>query len=421
MKVFGILLGWLVFALPTLLNAAPENGAKERLVAETFYRCYAPHAQRSVSDTPIKKVFDSHILFPASSHTESPTFQAFSFDRGGFVIVSSEGSGCRILGYSFDSSLSGMLPPPMLDYLTEVDSQIRAKEYAPLSSSEAGNEVVRLHTAAWGQDDPFNRLCTTANGSRALTGCVPTAYAILMQFHKWPLCAVEKKVYHSGTAEALLLGHPYDWDNMLSSYSGSFTEEQAVAVATLMRDLGYAYGVDYGVYSTPSGLGGEGAAKLIEFFDYRCESPDVSSSTCATVRDVLSNDRLWKSYIRQSLDAGCPIPYSSSASSGRHIFILDGYTDNDYFHFNWGWNGNGNGYFPLNEMKPDASSNYSRSHRAYFMLKPNRDDTSIERVNDNCSPDSKIIYQINGIRVQHPHVSGVYIVNGRPVWIDTTP
>lgn len=248
---------------------------------------------------------------------------------------------------------------------------MQAQERAGATEEEYGNIVVYLETASWGQDSPYNKLCFTSNGSQAITGCVPTAYAILMNYHKWPAKANEKRVYHSGTGESITLGHVYDWDNMLSSYSGTYTDEEANAVATLMRDLGWAYGVEYGTGNTASGAGGEGAAKLIDIFKYKSESPNTSSATMATNRDVLANDNLWVEYIKQSLDAGCPIPYSSTTTGGgRHIFILDGYTDKGYFHFNWGWNGHGNGWFKLDEMKPDAYSDYSKSHRAYFMLKP---------------------------------------------------
>ena len=252
------------------------------------------------------------------------------------------------------------------------------------TEAEYGNIVVYLETASWGQNTPYNKLCFTAKGAQAKTGCVPTAYAILMQYHKWPASAQEKKVYHSGTGESITLGHEYDWENMLPAYSGTYSDAEADAVATLMRDLGWAYEVDYGTGSTQSGAGGEGAAKLVNIFKYKSESPNIQGAQYGTVRDVVANDKLWIEYIKQSLDAGCPIPYSSTTTSGgRHIFILDGYTDKGYFHFNWGWGGQGNGWFKLDDMTPDASSNYSKSHRAYFMLKPAKSEHTVTvSVND---------------------------------------
>ena len=279
--------------------------------------------------------------------------------------------------------------------------------------SNIGNIVVHLETAEWGQNSPYNSLCFTSRGQQAKTGCVPTAYAILCHYHKWPESANEKRVYHSGTGENITLGHAYEYENMLNSYRGSYTAEQASAVATLMRDLGWAYQVNYGTGSTDSGSGGEGAAKLIDIFKYRSESPNIQSAQYATVRDVVGNDALWIEYIKESLDAGCPIPYSSTTTGGgRHIFILDGYTDNNYFHFNWGWGGQGNGWFKLEAMTPDAGSNYSSSHRAYFMLKPDRPtDTGIqENSTDN---EASTIYDLCGRKVTEITTPGIYIINGK--------
>ena len=251
-----------------------------------------------------------------------------------------------------------------------MSANAQAQERAGATEAEYGNIVVYLETAEWGQNTPYNRLCFTGKGAQAKTGCVPTAYAILMHHYKWPVSANEKKVYHSATGESMTLGHNYDWENMLGSYSGTYSDAEADAVATLMRDLGWAYGVEYGTGNTQSGSGGEGPAKMLEVFKYKSNTPNDHGSY-STVRDVVGNDELWIEYIKQSLDAGCPIPYSSTTTSGgRHIFILDGYTDKGYFHFNWGWGGQGNGWFKLDEMKPDAYSDYSKSHRAYFMLRP---------------------------------------------------
>lgn len=290
-------------------------------------------------------------------------------------------------------------------------------EKAGATESEYGNIVVYLETANWDQTSPFNKLCFTSNGKQALTGCVPTAYAILMHYYKWPVCANEKKVYHSGTGESIILGHDYDWDNMLDSYREGYNDIEADAVAILMRDLGYAYQVVYGTGSTDSGAGGEGAGKLIDVFKYKCESPNTSSATMATSRDIIANDKLWIQYIKESLDAGCPIPYSSiTLSGGRHIFILDGYTDKNYFHFNWGWGGQGNGWFKLDEMKPDAYSDYSKSHRAYFMLKPDKEEEDTSIITPEMKEEeSKLIFDLSGRKIESINKPGIYIINGRTI------
>ena len=294
-------------------------------------------------------------------------------------------------------------------------SNTKAQTRTAATEAEYGNIVVFLETASWGQRDPYNTLCFTTSGAKAATGCVPLAYAIICQYHQWPERAKEVKAYHSGTGEYIMLGHEYDYEKMLDNYRGEYTDEESMDAATLIRDIGYAYQVAYGTGSTGSGSAGEGAHKLIDIFKYKSESPNIQSATYATVRDVLNNDELWIQYIKESLDAGCPIPYSSSTiGGGRHIFILDGYTDKDYFHFNWGWNGQGNGWFKLDDMKPDAYSDYSSSHKAYFMLKPDKGETGIEFIEQEPGIYNGI-YDLTGRRIEEITEPGIYIIDGKKI------
>ena len=79
-------------------------------------------------------------------------------------------------------------------------------------------------------------------------------------------------------------------------------------------------------------------------------------------------------------------PYASTtntSNTARHIYILDGYTDNDYYHFNWGWSGQGNGWFTLDNMVPDNTSNYSNSHKAYYIIPDATTYTVTATVNDS--------------------------------------
>ena len=63
-------------------------------------------------------------------------------------------------------------------------------------------------------------------------------------------------------------------------------------------------------------------------------------------------------------------------------------------------------------MTPDAGSNYSSSHRAYFMLKPDRPtDTGIQ---ENCTDnEASTIYDLCGRKVTEITTPGIYIINGK--------
>ena len=373
----------LAFFVLTGMSAQTTAKEQAQTLAERFFKQgqrvqSGTKGMRSAKATSMVCRWDSRDVLSASS--AAPTFYAFEPEVGqGFVIVAGDGDNARVIGYSYENSLpeAANMPDGLADFLGGVDAQVMAvRGGAPSvsvkSATPVGNVVVNLNTAPWGQRAPFNNLCFTSTGASAATGCVPTAYSILMFHHKWPVCAENRTVYHPGTGEAHQIGYEYDWDNMISSYSGTYSEAQAAAVATLMRDFGYANGVAYGTSETG---GNESATTLVNYFKYKSETPRNTGAAEAYVtgRDIVADDTKWKQYIKESLDAGCPIPYSSSTTGGgRHVFICDGYTDADYYHFNWGWSGSGNGWFTLDAMTPDASSNYSNSHKAYFMLKPNR-------------------------------------------------
>ena len=322
--------------------------------------------QLSLPAEQICKLWDSNALRAATNATVEPTFSVYGRRDGkGFAIVAGE----RILGYSDDGEITSPdgLPEPMLEYLLQLDEELRCADVQQ-DAKAPGNVVVELETANWAQRDPFNRMCPIKNGYRCLTGCIPTAFAIVMRYHKWPVHGTGK-VYNPITGEAVdISSHTYNWDEMLMEYtSGNYTDAQANEVAALMMHLGFAYMVEY----SPSNTGGNhNSSTLAKKFGY----VDVGKTQRWQVGDTE-----WVRLIKESLDNGCPVPYAatnsgSGSGDAKHIFVLDGYTDNGYYHFNWGWGGNGNGYFQLTAMKPFDGDNYSKadSHQAYFNLRPDR-------------------------------------------------
>ena len=358
-------------------------------------------AFRSTSATLTQSV-DSHAITGESN--EAPTFHILTgADGKGFVIVSGEETENPIIGYSLDGTINtDEMSTGMVDYLTDIDAQVKALRKSNAANPQkaaarsamqkatatetGGTIVVELNTAQWAQGSPYNNYCFLegATGTtKASTGCVPTAYSILCYYHKWPESAKEVTVYHANTGASMTLGHTYDYESM----SNVSTEAGANAVATLMRDLGWAYQVSYGVGNTGTGNKGEGPGTLMDVFNYKSETP-CNHGNYTSNRSTLGNDELWMQYIKESLDAGLPIPYSSTTSAAgtaRHIYILDGYTNNNYFHFNWGWGGNGNGWFTLNNMVVDTSSDYSNGHKAYFKLMPNKTPRTVTATTNSSS------------------------------------
>ena len=233
-----------------------------------------------------------------------------------------------------------------------------------------GNIVVHLETASWGQGYPFNEQCWTSYGgtTHAKTGCVSTAYAIVMRYHKFPKEGTANKLYNCQAPTYVeLTDRIYDWDNMPLVYDGNWTEAQIYEVSKIMSHLAHANFSSFGSGTTTANEERE-TARLNRYFNY----PKIAASY---QRDYTKEQ--WEAMIRESLDNGCPVPYAANNSGTgdtRHMFVIDGYTDNGYFHFNFGWNGSGNGWFKLDNITPYQGDNYSwkdgSEHYANFNLMP---------------------------------------------------
>ena len=284
-----------------------------------------------------------------------------------------------------------------------------AQETRGTIEETGGNIKVLLETASWGQNHPFNNQCWTKPGgtTHAKTGCVATAYAIVLHYHEYPTEGTENRLYNCQTGE-IFTDRTYDWDNMPLVYDGNWSEKQIYEVSKLMSHLAHAYMSSFGANGTSANEERE-TAKLNRYFNY----PLMAASY---QREYTQDE--WEALLRESLDNGCPVPYAannSGSGDSRHMFVIDGYTDNGYYHFNFGWNGSGNGWFRLNDITPYQGDNYSwksnSEHYANFNLKPEKP-TGIENVE---APATAEIYNLLGQRLEKITQPGIYIVNGRKI------
>ena len=240
-----------------------------------------------------------------------------------------------------------------------------------------GAKVVEMETASWGQNSPFNKYCVTNAGATAKTGCVPTAFAIVMRYHGFPEAGIGTLLNQQTKEE--FTNRTYDWNNMPLTYSSSWTDEQKDQVSKLMHHLGHAFGVTYGQGETSVSIGNTMTEKMRDYFNYNYV--DVSNQYN---NGSMYDFGTWKNNLKNSLLNGCPVPYAANNKGGtgdtRHMFVVDGYTENDYFHFNFGWNGSDNGWYKLDNITPtgcnyswlDSGDGYDSKHQAYFNLTPNK-------------------------------------------------
>ena len=298
----------------------------------------------------------------------------YIFDRpeGGVVFVADDDAiGRTVLGYTNQGCYDAEnLPVGLQDWLDQVEVLMNAVHKRKINKRnirhKAGTVVMDpLIQTKWNQNTPYNNLCPIYNGQRCLTGCVATAMAQVMKYWKWPKHGYLSVSYYDEEGCGQTLSHNlssdyYDWDNMLNSYSSGYTSVQATAVATLMRDCGYAICMKYRPESSSTSK--FSITKMHDYFHYSDEAKDYSAESTSEAK--------WHELIQQDLRANRPVLYSGRSENGRHRFILDGYDTEGYYHVNWGWGGYQDGWFMLtnlngynikqsmiNNLKPDYNDN----------------------------------------------------------------
>ena len=244
-------------------------------------------------------------------------------------------------------------------------------------------EIVRYYeTAKWGQQSPFNnQIYTVAGGStHGAAGCVPTAYAIIMRYWGFPTEGTSSDLQNCQTGESIT-DRTYDWSKMPLTNGNGWNEEQKNEVSKLFAHVLHAVvPANIGQSYTDANEGGS-TAYLETHFGYT----NIGSS-----QQWQFTKEIWEAKMKESLDNGCPIPYASKntgTGDARHMFVIDGYTTEGYYHINFGWNGYANGWHKLDEIKPADSNgnltgdNYSwvgdatstSAHKAFFNLAPKTD------------------------------------------------
>ncbi len=299
-----------------------------------------------------------------SLHVTDNNSSFYIFNVGskqGYVVVSGDDATQDILGYSDSGDYdANNVPEGLKAWLEAVKTCV---EKVSLSSSTAysGNNtsihktnitntkypIPALMKSKWNQGEPYNNLCPKLGSNLCATGCVATAIAQVMYYHKWPQEATQPiEGYTTNTNYFNIASLPsitFNWDKMLDEYTSSSPAESKKAVSEIMQYVGSSVRMDYG---PASGAYSENiASALINKFGYD-----------KGIRYLESNNytyKEWEDKIYDELVAGRPVLMDAMTSSNSgHEFVVDGYDGNGYYHMNWGWGGMSDGFFLLTIMNP---------------------------------------------------------------------
>lgn len=345
-------------------------------VAANWYRHYAPSdkSQGSISNTTEYKF------------NEATNFYIFSFDKGGFVMVSANNQAEPILGYGFEGEVPEAINNPAVknmfdDYARQIDTlntiNLKSAFINPKWESliqnvflkSTGTSVEPLLKAKWDQGCHYNEMCPTdALGScgHALVGCTAVAMAQIMKFWNYPEKGIGQLDY-IGKTNGVKYGRlsvffnetNYDWSSMKDQLISGNN-----AVAMLLYHCGVSAKMDFGPTSSGAYLSNVASLGLVKYFDYAPSIMHIQKSDYT--------NESWLAMLKGEMDNGRPIlyeGYNASQSSG-HAFVCDGYQANDYFHFNFGWSGQFDGYFILNSLTPSWFT-FTYYQGAIIGIKPN--------------------------------------------------
>ena len=361
----------ILFIYAPLASSEEITLDQARRIAEDFFNL--SYRARNHAMVDLQMVWSGNVVQTKSS-SEVPAFYVFDNALGpGFVVVAGDDVAKPILGYSFESEfVVDNMPSNVKSWFDDIEVAVQQARKSPevyySSDPYVGNIVLEIETAKWDQSAPYNNFCPMDGDSRSVTGCVATAIAILMRYHQWPECGVGTiPSYVTSTkgisVPAIELGHSYDWDNMPLVYPTRPTAAQENAVARLMADCGAMVEMDY--TSSSSGAQTIGIPDVLS----RYMGYDISAGH---YQRKYYTDEQWHSMIQNELIENGPVFYRGHGENYGHVFILDGFTDAEYYRLNWGWGGEYNGYFTLDALNPQQNYEYNQSQMAILNVKKNQ-------------------------------------------------
>jgi hypothetical protein len=382
------LLTLLVFGFTNLIQAGvvDQNLAKKAAV-NFFYDRLNQHKAVEISSV---KVMDSKTV---KDDNQDPLYHIFSFEGGGFVIITADDALHPILGYSPSGSYSDSPENCCFNsWMEEMKEQIQY--YRSLSVKAApevkalwdqylddefssrpvvkdSKDVEPLLLTTWGQGKYYNTYVPVepqGEEGHCPTGCVATSMAQLMFYYRYPQTGAGAHGYNSnnpnygnyGWQYADFGSTTYKWDEMVLSPT-----EANLELAQLMYHCGVAVNMSYG----PTGSGSQTSyvpSALASYFKY--------ASTAQWAQRMNFSSTTWIDMIKSNLDQKRPLIYSGANSNYGHAWNCDGYQidgTTTLFHMNWGWDGMDDGFYNLNSLAPGSEPAFALNNSIVWNVYPN--------------------------------------------------
>ncbi|MDA3838053.1 MAG: C10 family peptidase [Candidatus Delongbacteria bacterium] len=360
----------IILFLVIVLSAAFVDKDRAQKVAENYYknRCSEMTAKTGAN---VVKVIENLYMGEVTRYT-------VGFEQG-FVIVTADDRLRPILGYSDH----GKAPDPsksggenFKEWFQKLDMQIGCSKSSKYIDEEAVQQwkdiennvfpknsksiiVDRLIETKWGQERPWNNSCPVKEERSTYAGCIATSGAMILTYHNWPSSGVGSNTYNwfNGTDAISMYenfaNYTFDYSLMQNEFiieyglypeyweSYNCSQQEIDEMAKITYLFGISVGMNYG--NIEDGMSTSTMTECLDAYNnnwgYTATRYDIGTVTDPAV---------YSNMIQSELNAKRPWQWAG----GVHSFILDGYTDDYWYHFNWGWEGLADGWFQLTSLVP---------------------------------------------------------------------
>ena len=348
------------------------------LMLVSLMGCMAIHAGQLSEEQALRKAqqfmpgkqFIQGMVRRAQGTADRPYYVFNAKGNNGFVVIAGNDLMPEVLGYANRGSLNLEKAPDnvrwLFDYYARVAQSLKnvpadgaavKRMAARRRTAAARPELVALMNTQWDQAGIYQQHCPEIGDEKALTGCVATAMAQVVNFFQWPLNSVRETVGYLSNKDnqtkpqielETLPARKFNWFNLSDD-----------DIAWLMRYCGQSVLMNYNTNESTSYASSIPGA-LISVFNY-------SKAVDLVNRDEFTDEE-WEDALYKEIELGRPVIYSGYKNKAGHTFVLHGYKDG-MFRINWGWGGDFDGLFALTGLTP-GSSDFTEDQNAVVGIQP---------------------------------------------------
>lgn len=249
-----------------------------------------------------------------------------------------------------------------------LQSTARATKMTPLLNLNGANYWKQYNNNSNPTTDAtkvYNKFCPdfyNCSNGKTYVGCTAVAMAQVMWYNKWPYSAsIPSKIDVAGITSGTNVTRTYNWSNMPVTIQDNTPISQVDAIASLMRDCGYAGHTIYAKAGSSMTLTNAISA-LRKTFQYTAHMKQYSSGA-----------KIFNNLVKSEIAAKRPVMIQAThASNGKaHTFVIDGYDSaSEMFHLNMGWGGGSNTWYSVSGS--DAYDHYTVARRMLYEIIPNK-------------------------------------------------